>query len=99
MDKDPAQLLVDRHYDGFILVHRRGDYREQPKLDSGHSFMSNSTQWLSFMEKMGYYEKEFGEVFLQGVAGYNHLVRMYTEPTPIVYKYTCVRDVPAHLTV
>jgi len=97
MDKDPAQLLVDRHYDGFITVHRRGDYQETPAIDSGHSFSSNSSNWLSVMEKMGYYEKGFQEIFLEGIQGYNHLVRFYTEPTPIVYTYTCIRDVPHHL--
>jgi hypothetical protein len=94
---DPSQALVNRWYEGFIIVSRRGTDNHSYPHSLGENALCNSSRWMTLMVSLGYLEAEIEREVLTGIAGYNWLIRYFTDPIPIVYKVTCIRDIPFHL--
>jgi hypothetical protein len=94
---DPAQALVNRWYEGFIIVSLRGYGNYQYPYVTGDTAICNSSRWMTLMASLDYLEASIEQEFLTGLAGYNWLIRYFTDPAPILYKVVCTRDIPVHL--
>ncbi|QMP84026.1 hypothetical protein [Rhizoctonia solani ambivirus 2] len=97
---DPARSLVNRWYNGHITASIRGRVNNESRLRFiGDSCTSNSTKWISLMVTLGYIESDLARTVLFDMQGYLYLVRYLTDPEPIMYSFSVVKDIPAHLVI
>lgn len=95
----PLRLLVRMHFSvGAVLpkVYYEGDDRAKKDYQfvAGEQWRSPSDRHLTYMEKLGYLQKEVVDEVLFGLDAYNRFFDVYENRRPIVYEYTCLVDVP-----
>jgi len=63
----------------------------------GCTFSANSTEHLSYLTKLGFFEKEICFSTVEGYEGYLWLFKSLFSHDPVVYDFVCIEEVPDHL--
>jgi hypothetical protein len=91
---EPIRNTIDQWYSGIAKLPERRSI-DKPNLRSCNSvFDANSNANLSYLEKLGYYEKSNCDRVVFGETGYRELIHEFTSDIPKVYTYSKVKDVP-----
>jgi hypothetical protein len=97
-NSDPLFVLLSYHYTGVVVLPRfETDYSDgRPLMYAGEISCRNSSKHLSFLEKLGFLEKEKETIVLFGSEGFYEIYRSWdaSRVGSVVYSYKVIKDVP-----
>jgi len=95
--RDPITYTLQRLYNGFATIPNRSTSVMTIPYRGVASFEANSSPHLTYLEKLGYLEREKLTICVSGEEGYRALVHEYTAPGRKLYRYTWNKEVPEFL--
>lgn len=98
---DPMISLVQSRYTGRAQIPRRADISVELSevCCAGNEFSANSTEHLSYLTKLGFFEKDMLFDQVEGYEGYLWLIKSLYSHDSYVYHFVCQEDVPFHLII
>jgi len=96
--RDPLEILAAQFLSNKVISvpERRVIGFQDVEGFSGEMWEGNSSRHLSFLERLGFVEKEPVDVAIQSTTGVEWYLHV-TSRIPIVYNFTVIKDIPYHL--
>jgi hypothetical protein len=95
------ELLVNPHentiaywYSGTALLTKRGTVKAEIRYGAGDTFSGNTTEHITYLEKLGYLNRETQKEIYLGEFGYRLLIKEFVNPELAVYTFTVIKDIP-----
>jgi len=92
---NPLENTISYHYSGFAYLAERGTIQARASYGASESFKGNSTDHLTYLEKLGYLDRTQNKLVYCGEPGYRLLIKEYVNPDPCVYTFVVNKDIPA----